>query len=65
MERIYKEDVEDVVSTIETVMGKHAGELPDKFIGECRDGLSKSAASVVMAFYLELTAKYPAALKYF
>ena len=65
MERIYKEDVEDVVSTIKTVMGQNDGELPGELINECRDGLSKSASSVVMAFYQELTAKCPAALKYF
>ena len=65
MERIHKEDVEDVVSTIKTVMEKNDGKLPAKLYIECREGLSKASPSVVMAFYRELTAKCPAALKYF
>jgi len=58
-------NIKDFVSMIITVMEQNEGHLPAFLRSECKDGLSKSSDSTVMAFYQELAAKYPSALQYF
>jgi hypothetical protein len=58
-------DIEALVSTIIIVMKQNEGSLPAFLRSEYKDGLSKSTASTITAFYLELSDKYPSALRYF